>query len=216
MRNLEATKNIALKMLNDSIIYEYKTNKLTSLQISKKFSIPYYYIFDLTMDIRQFELEEMDDLLSFFKAGIKISADSEVDRLYQLMAIREAVINELNYPEEFNESESKGHLAVKDWLKENNISFKEEHTFSNLKYKGFLRFDFYIADLKTCIEFDGVQHFKPVDFFGGEDSFIGLKKRDKIKDNYCNKNNIKLIRVPYFHQDRINEFLSYHILGEAI
>ncbi len=44
----------------------------------------------------------------------------------------------------------------------------------------------------------GKQHFKPVEFFGGQKAFELLQKCDKIKNNYCNTNNIPLLRVNYF------------------
>jgi hypothetical protein len=48
-----------------------------------------------------------------------------------------------------------------------------------------------------CIEYDGVQHFKPHIFFGGENGFKTLKNNDIIKENYCINNNIKLLRIKY-------------------
>ena len=52
-----------------------------------------------------------------------------------------------------------------------------------------------------CIEFDGMQHFKSIDFFGGQKTFEGCQKNDKIKTDYCLKNNIKLIRIKYSEPD---------------
>ena len=57
-----------------------------------------------------------------------------------------------------------------------------------------LPFDFYLPDLNIIIEFDGQQHFKPV---WGEENFKRLQRLDKIRDEYCKKNQIKLIRIPY-------------------
>ena len=64
-------------------------------------------------------------------------------------------------------------------------------------YKKELRFDFYLPKLNICIEYDGEQHFRPVEFYGGEEKFKIQKSRDLIKSNYCNLNNIKLIRISY-------------------
>lgn len=69
------------------------------------------------------------------------------------------------------------------------------------------RFDFYIPSLNTCIEYDGKQHFEPLPNFGGKETFEYTKKSDKIKDVYCEKNGIRLIRVPYTVDD-VGEFLS--------
>lgn len=62
--------------------------------------------------------------------------------------------------------------------------------------------------MNTCIEYDGKQHFKAVDFFGGEKGLIETQKRDKEKNNYCLKNGIYLFRIPYTDFERINQILS--------
>ncbi|MCK9416215.1 hypothetical protein M0Q97_06115 [Candidatus Dojkabacteria bacterium] len=69
--------------------------------------------------------------------------------------------------------------------------------------------DFYIliVDFNICIEYDGIQHFKPIFFFGGIKAYNELIIKDKIKTNYCMINNIKLIRIPYYAniEDFIND-----------
>ena len=64
------------------------------------------------------------------------------------------------------------------------------------KYCRPLRFDFYIPEINTIIEFDGEQHFRPSKKFGGE-KFDTTKENDKIKNEFCEKNNINLIRIHY-------------------
>lgn len=98
---------------------------------------------------------------------------------------------------------SVGELKINNILKENNINFKREYTFSDLLGTGGgrLRFDFGILDnsdnLLYLIEYDGIQHYEPNCFGKNKDDFKILKKYDMIKDEYCKKNNIKLIRIPY-------------------
>ena len=67
------------------------------------------------------------------------------------------------------------------------------------KNKGKLRFDFYIKnnDIDYLIEVNGIQHYKPIDFFGGIDGFEYQKKRDEIKRNFCKKNKITLLEISY-------------------
>ena len=60
-----------------------------------------------------------------------------------------------------------------------------------------LRFDFYLPKYNICIEYNGVQHYKKVEIFGGDKAFEEQKKRDKLKREYCKKNNIKLIEIAY-------------------
>ena len=47
------------------------------------------------------------------------------------------------------------------------------------------------------IEYDGLQHFKPIDYFGGQEKFEYLQKCDEIKNNYAKEHNIPFIRIPY-------------------
>jgi hypothetical protein len=58
-------------------------------------------------------------------------------------------------------------------------------------------FDFYIESMNLLIEFDGIQHFMPISRFGGETEFEKIKIKDKIKTEYCMKNNIRLVRISY-------------------
>ena len=83
-------------------------------------------------------------------------------------------------------------------LEDNSIIFKRQYSFPDLKGNvGFLYFDFAIFDnnyvLKYLIEFQGEQHYRPVEYFGGEEKFLLQQKYDKTKVDYCNQNNIKLI-----------------------
>ena len=71
-------------------------------------------------------------------------------------------------------------------------------------------FDFYLPDFNILIEYDGQQHFKPIDFAGkGEEwaikNMLETQRRDNIKTQYCKDNNIKLIRIPYFEFENIEQ-----------
>lgn len=94
-------------------------------------------------------------------------------------------------------NESKGEKLVKQILLYKNIKFIPQHQFIDCKYKLPLRFDFYLPEYNTCIEYDGKQHFEPYfkDINGQE--FEKTKIRDSIKDTYCSNNKIKLIRIKY-------------------
>lgn len=92
---------------------------------------------------------------------------------------------------------SKGEEMIRVWLKENNINFIPQHKFKDCKRKKVLPFDFYLPELNICIEYDGIQHFKPISRFGGEKSFSITKETDEIKTDYCKKNKIKLIRFNF-------------------
>lgn len=92
-------------------------------------------------------------------------------------------------------SESEGESIIRTFLEYNNIRFQYQKTFDGCFNKNKLLFDFYLEDYNICIEFDGIQHSNPVDFFGGYDSFRKLKNNDSIKTKFCQNNNIELIRL---------------------
>lgn len=72
---------------------------------------------------------------------------------------------------------------------------------------------FYLPQLNLLIEYDGIQHFKCVDYFGGEIGLKKIKKNDLIKNNYCMVKNIKLLRIKYVNFNEIEEiFKNYGII----
>ena len=103
---------------------------------------------------------------------------------------------------------SKGEKRIFDFLKNINILFKNEKCFLDCKDKYFLRFDFYIPEFNICIEYDGIQHFKPIKRWGSYNGLAKNKKHDKIKTEYCQNNNIQLIRIPYTKFNKIEEILT--------
>lgn len=94
-------------------------------------------------------------------------------------------------------SSSKGEIKIRKILNELNINFKEQHVFINCKNIEPLPFDFYLSRQNACIEYDGIQHYQPIAFFGGEEKFKERVKNDKTKNEYCYLNNIRLIRIKY-------------------
>jgi len=92
---------------------------------------------------------------------------------------------------------SNGERLVSKILQDMNIEFKIEQTFDNCKFINKLRFDFFIPSLNICIEYNGLQHYKAVPFFGGEKYFSKILKRDNIKKEFCKNNNIKLVIIKY-------------------
>lgn len=98
---------------------------------------------------------------------------------------------------------SKGEKHIYNFLKKNNVDFKEQFRFDDCRLKNKLPFDFALFEndeLLCLIEYQGEQHFRARDFFGGEEGFIYQQKRDSIKKEYCIKNNIPLIEIPYWEK----------------
>jgi very-short-patch-repair endonuclease len=92
--------------------------------------------------------------------------------------------------------ESKGEKFIKNFLLENNIEFTTQYKISYNECKK-LRIDFYLEKYNTFIEFDGIQHFEEISYFGDENDFAVRIRNDIYKNKYCEKNNITLMRIHY-------------------
>lgn len=93
-------------------------------------------------------------------------------------------------------------------LKTNDIVFQKEHRFDDCKNTYTLPFDFFIEELNLCIEYDGIQHFKPIEHWGGVEGYKRTVANDSIKNSYCNKNNIHLLRISY-NEDHLKVLKEY-------
>ena len=104
-----------------------------------------------------------------------------------------------------------GELNIEKILKENNIEYKKEYTFDELKGKKGrpYRFDFGIIEnnnLVRLIEFDGIQHFSERTGIWNDsedDPLEQRQQRDIEKNNYAKNHNIPLVRIPYHERDNI-------------
>lgn len=110
---------------------------------------------------------------------------------------------------------SKGEIILKDILQSNDITFVEQKTFEecvNPKTNRKLKFDFYLPNYNCCIEYNGKQHYVPIEHFGGQKYFEDYQYRDFLKQKFCNKNDIKLLVFSY--QNSIQQILT--ILSEFL
>ena len=93
---------------------------------------------------------------------------------------------------------SVGERKIIEILEGMGIKYKYHPKFKGLKGH---TFDFLLKDSKgtmLIIEYDGIQHFKPVKYYGGEPKFKIQKLRDEAKNRFCEENDIKLKRIPYW------------------
>lgn len=87
---------------------------------------------------------------------------------------------------------------------DNNIKYKQQITFNDLKNIKPLRYDFGIYEngkLVRLIEFDGIQHFEEQNYFTHDLTIT--KNNDIIKNKYSKDNNIPLDRIPYWEKDKM-------------
>lgn len=108
--------------------------------------------------------------------------------------------------------ESKGEKAISRFLDKHGIEYIPQYKFEDCVYKSQLPFDFALIKNGSpyiLIEYQGIQHFEPIDFFGGKKALKNLKIRDKIKREYAKSKNIKFIEIKY--NENINDVLSKSI-----
>lgn len=93
------------------------------------------------------------------------------------------------------------------------IQYARQKTFKKCRHKKPLHFDFYILldGYQILIEFDGMQHYEPVEAWGGEERLKIIQLRDSIKNNFAKKYGFYLIRIPYWDIDKIEAILYREI-----
>ena len=103
---------------------------------------------------------------------------------------------------------SKGNFLLASILRNKGIEYKTEYyvDLSNTDYNvSYLSFDIYLPKYNVAIEYDGEQHFIPQSFgdtkISAELKLETTQLHDKIKNEYCIKHNIPLIRIPYTHYE---------------
>ena len=107
--------------------------------------------------------------------------------------------------------EYKGEAQISEFLKAHNIEFQTQYPIEyEGNIKGFTYIDFYLPQYNIFIEYNGMQHYIPVEHFGGELKFQQQKKRDQYVRNYCIENNIQLLEIKYGTniEDELGKYLG--------
>lgn len=112
--------------------------------------------------------------------------------------------------------QSKGESYIQKFLDDNDIKYIYPKSFSDLKCHYPLRYDFYIPKFNLLIEFQGQQHYYPVNIFGGKEHFEIQKEHDYMKYKYANDNGYNLLLVPYMvdSYEKIKNFINsyFHVM----
>lgn len=106
---------------------------------------------------------------------------------------------------------SLGEEKVLSFLKRNHIEFKPQYKLFNESFlcdNKYLFVDFYLPKHNIIIEFNGEQHYKPIEWFGGQERFEQQQERDMALKQYCHKHKIKLIEISYKDIDNIDKILN--------
>lgn len=106
----------------------------------------------------------------------------------------------------------KGETIITKLLDTFNINYDYQKTFDDLRDSYPLSYDFYIPDQNILIEYQGIQHYQPIDYFGGEIAFKKQQKHDQMKLDYAKEHGYNLIAVPYTEDtfSKIKKYLIKH------
>ena len=115
-------------------------------------------------------------------------------------------------------TETQGEAEIRRWLlKHDIINFQQDeitiqHDNPRCR-RQYLRPDFWLPDYNLFIEYNGEQHYEDVDYFFDDDfTFEDQQIRDQTLRDYCRKNNIQLLEIPYTEFDNISEILAKTLL----
>jgi very-short-patch-repair endonuclease len=111
-------------------------------------------------------------------------------------------------------NETHGERLIRLWLEQHSIHYEFQKHFEDCVYKKPLFFDFFVSKYQLCIEFDGKQHFR--EGIGGK---VGrytfttkdwhlINNRDAVKNQWCNENGIRLLRIDYTQINDIKNILQ--------
>lgn len=100
-------------------------------------------------------------------------------------------------------------VIITNYLLNENFNLEEQVRFNDLPR---LSFDFYLPDYDVLIEYQGEQHYKPIKYYGGLETFKKQIKRDERKRNYAEKNGFMLLEIPYTYNtvEKIEKFIKLY------
>lgn len=107
---------------------------------------------------------------------------------------------------------SKGENALEKYFIDHNIVYEREKKFEGCVYKRELRFDFYLPVHNTVIEYNGQQHYRAYELYGGDEALAITQERDQIKIDYCKANKIEMLIIPYNEINNIENILLRNLI----
>jgi hypothetical protein len=96
------------------------------------------------------------------------------------------------------------------WIRETEIYYLTKELFPKLLIEshaspfwlGRQHLDVFIPELNLAFEIHGLQHRKPIDFFGGVEAFEKNKERDERKKKLCDRKKVKVVYLHDYESDK--------------
>lgn len=205
MVEFECKKHGVQKMMLDNLLRGHKCIKCS---YESRFDNIRYNIDDVARNIESIngnKLLNPQDYKNVFMLNLQIQCSCGRVFITSYTNYTRANKNRCDY---CTNRESSGEKIIHEYLLDNNIEFEREKRFNDCKDKKPLPFDFYLPAYNMCIEFDGMQHYKPVFSNNG---FKKTQQHDIIKNEYCNEKGIHLLRIPFYNASKINSIIENSI-----
>ena len=93
---------------------------------------------------------------------------------------------------------SKAAQEIENYLLRNGIQFEREKRFEECRRKNPLPFDFFIPSSNLLIEYNGEQHYRATELFGGEKKLELYRERDRIKRQFAKSHGYRLLIIPWY------------------
>lgn len=107
---------------------------------------------------------------------------------------------EYRKPENRWKSEELVYKIILKMYKQNGVIYQHRPYFLRSSLGHQLSYDVYISEKKIAVEYQGKQHFEPVEYFGGQEAYERQKQRDAEKADLSKVNGIKLVYINYWEE----------------
>ena len=150
----------------------------------------------LQENMRYFSLEPR-----YFKEESKVYQISK-EVLHDVKSGKYDYIERIEYrkPENRWKSEELVYKIILKIYKQNGVIYQHRPHFLRSSLGHQLSYDVYISEKKIAVEYQGKQHFEPVEYFGGKEAYERQKQRDEEKAALSKMNGIKLVYINYWEE----------------
>jgi len=110
---------------------------------------------------------------------------------------------------------SSGEHEIMKILEDRKLSYEHPKIFTELTDIKPLHFDFYVPEYNLLIEYQGVQHYMPVDHFGGVQEYSKQRLHDVMKREYAIEHGYNFIAIPYKNKSytEISEYIDSKLIN---
>ena len=173
--------------------------------------------YETRFDTMKLSAEQVANTIASIKENTLLNPDEYINCVTNNLRIRCRCGNEyttsyvnflrhgVNQCPKCSNKESKGEELIRVALDDLGVSFEREKRFDDCRDVKPLPFDFFLPDYNMCIEFDGQHHYEDIEEYSDLETVIA---HDEIKNNYCAKNDIRLLRIPYYEGNYILEIIK--------